>query len=113
MHRVRLFHWNPGEAAPLVELLRGEGFAVDYQSKFEPGILREIRQAAPDAVVIDLSRLPSHGREIATALRGNKQTRSIPILFLDGATEKVEAVRQLLPDAAYTKRARLAATLRK
>ena len=113
MPRVRLFHWNSEEASPVLDILRSEGFEVDYRAKFEPGILREIRQAPPDAVVIDLSRMPSHGREVATALRGNKQTRLIPILFLDGAAGKVEAVRQFLPDATYAKRARMVAGLRK
>ena len=40
--------------------------------------LRELRSTPPDAVVIDLSRLPSHGREFAVALRGSKATRHVP-----------------------------------
>jgi CheY-like chemotaxis protein len=113
MERVRLFHWNVDEAAPVLEVLRRAGFEVEYQARFEPAILRGMRQTPPDAVVIDLSRLPSHGREVATVLRGNKQTRSIPILFVDGTPEKLSIVRQALPDADYCERPRLIAALRK
>ena len=81
--------------------------------RLAPEMLRAIRLSPPDAVVIDLSRLPSHGREMAIALRGSKQTRQIPILFLDGAPEKVALVKQNLPDAVYAGSARLVSALRK
>ena len=110
MGRIRLFHWNPEEALPVADILRDAGFEVDYEAKFDPA---KFRQSPPDAVVIDLSRLPSHGREVATWLRGNKLTRQIPILFLDGAPEKVDLVKQKLPDAAYCEHRRLVAALRK
>jgi hypothetical protein len=46
-------------------------------------------------------------------MRGNKKMRQIPILFLGGAAEKVEVVREKLPDATYCERPRLIASLRK
>jgi CheY-like chemotaxis protein len=113
MGRVRLFHSKAAEAAAAVDTLQAAGFVVDYQEKFHPEALREMRQSPPEAVVIDLSRLPSHGREVAIALRGNKATRLIPILFVGGAREKVEVVRQTLPDAAYCAPASMVAALRK
>jgi CheY-like chemotaxis protein len=66
-----------------------------------------------DAVVIDLNRRPSRGKEVAIALRGAKSTRHIPIVFVEGAPEKVEAIRQLLPDAVYTIWPKLPAALKK
>jgi CheY-like chemotaxis protein len=113
MRRIRLIHWQPEEASPISEILEGAGFRVDYDDKIAPEILRDLRLSPPDAIVIDLSRLPSHGREMAIALRGNKQTRQVPILFLDGAPGKVAIVRQALPDAAYCERPRLKTALRK
>src|SRR5579871_2981306 len=104
MARVRLFHWNPDEASPILDILRGGKFEVDYEAEFSPRIMRAVRDNPPDAVVIDLSRLPSHGREVATAMRGHKRMRAIPILFLGGAPEKVAIVRGKLPDAAYCER---------
>jgi len=113
MRRIRLIHWKPEDASPIAETLQDAGFEVDYDGKIAPEILRDMRMSPPDAIVIDLSRLPSHGREVAIAVRGNQHTRRIPILFLDGAPEKVAVVRQKLPDAAYCERARLVAALRK
>ena len=35
-------------------------------------------------------------------MRKRKTTRFAPLVFVDGKPEKVEAIRKLLPDAAYT-----------
>ena len=52
--------------------------------------------------MIDLSRMPSHGRDVALSLRGHKATRSVPLVFVEGEAEKVERIRKLLPDATFT-----------
>lgn len=100
MSRVRLFHWNAEEAAVKTKMLRAAGHEVTEDK-------------ICDAYIIDLSRLPSHGREVATFARGSKATRAIPILFVEGAPEKVEAIRKLLPDAVYTTWQRIPAALKK
>ncbi len=113
MPRVRLIHWKAAEAAPLVDSLRTAGYQVDYEERPDYHIGQAIRAEPPAAVVIDLSRLPSHGREVATYLRGSKSTRHVPIVFVDGVPEKVQAIREKLPDAVYTKAGRVAQALRK
>ena len=67
-----------------------------------PRRLRALRADPPDAVVIDLSRLPSHGRNLGAALRQSKATRGIPLVFVGDDPAKVARVRELLPDAIYT-----------
>src|SRR5580658_849721 len=110
MARVRLFHWRAEEAKPLLTLLESSGYSVDYQ---EPvASYREVKKSRPDAIVIDLSRLPSHGREVAVFLRGSKATRHVPIVFVGGEPEKIEGVRRVLPDATYTPVSRLRSALR-
>jgi Protein of unknown function (DUF3052) len=74
--------------------------------------MRGIRENLPDAVVIDLSRLPSHGREIAVWLRSTKRTRHVPIVFANGDGAKVAAIRELLPDAAFTATSDIAPVLK-
>jgi CheY-like chemotaxis protein len=113
MPRIRLLHWKAAEAAGLIELLKGAGCQVEYEEQFRPGLMREWREAPPDAFVIDLTRLPSHGREIAVALRQSRATRHVPVIFCEGAEEKVAAIRALLPDANYCTRTSLKSTLRK
>ena len=46
------------------------------------------------------------------ALRQWKATRAVPLVFVEGAPEKVDAVRALLPDAFYTSWPGVAAALR-
>jgi hypothetical protein len=113
MPGLRVVHWNKTEAGPLLAKLREAGYQVAYEERPDYHIAQAIRAEAPAAVVIDLSRLPSHGREIAIYLRGSKSTRHVPIVFVNGDPEKVEAIREKLPDAAYTNTARIISALRR
>jgi hypothetical protein len=113
MPRVRLFHWRADEAKPLIAALRANGYTVDYPGDKANGNWRSLRENPPYAAIIDLTRLPSHGRYVAAALRGSKSLRHIPIVFVDGDPEKVERVRKDLPDAVYTSRSRLVSALKR
>jgi CheY-like chemotaxis protein len=113
MSRVRLLHWNANEAATYVELLQTAGYDVEYDHEFRPGVMRLWRESPPDAFVIDLSRLPSQGREIAVALRQSPATRRIPIVFCEGAEEKVSRIRAELPDAVYCRAGILRSALKR
>jgi len=113
MPAVRLFHWRSAEAGPLIAKLRSAGYEAVYSRETEAPSVREIRDAAPVAIVIDLSRMPSHGRYVAAWVRGSKSIRHIPIVFVDGDPAKVEAIRREIPDALYTTQARLPAALKR
>jgi CheY-like chemotaxis protein len=113
MPRIRLLHWKATEAAPLIDHLRAARYQVDYDEQFCPALMRSWREDPPDAFVIDLSRLPSHGREIAIALRQSPATRRIPLVFCGGAEEKVERIRKEIPDAAYCAFSQLLSTLKR
>ncbi len=109
---VRVIHWKEAEASPLLEACRTAGFETEYIEGDGGAICRAIRTKPPDIVAIDLSRLPSHGREVAVWLRNTKSTRHIPIVFIGGDPEKLAGVRALLPDAAYCELPKLAAALK-
>jgi CheY-like chemotaxis protein len=98
--RVFLVHWKQAEAPERLARLEAAGFAADGGEVGTPE-LRALRADPPDAVVVDLSRLPSHGRDVALALRTSPKTRHVPIAFVEGAPEKVERVRRDLPDATF------------
>ncbi len=110
--RVRLLHWKESEAKPYIETLRKAGYHVDYDEQFRPALIKACRESPPDAFLIDLSRMPSHGREIAIALRQSPRTRAVPIVFCGGDEEKVARIRSELPDAAYCALSKLRSTLR-
>ncbi|HEU0303062.1 MAG TPA: hypothetical protein VFR32_00640 [Gaiellaceae bacterium] len=100
--RVFLLHWNEPEAARREEELAAAGYAVDRRSDFDPGLLRWLAESPPAAVVVDLTRLPSHGRDVALALRTRAGTRRVPLVVAGGTREAVKSLRQHLPDAVYT-----------
>ena len=99
---IRLIHWNVEEAKARAEYFGASKFKVDCSLPSGQTFLRNIAEKPPAAVVIDLSRLPSQGRDLAVMLRTRKNTRSIPIVFVGGNPEKVKKIRGLLPDATYT-----------
>lgn len=103
MYTVALIHWKDTEVLERLERLKTAGFApLSLIGADGLATIQSIRINPPDAIVIDLSRLPSHGRETALALRQAKATREIPLIFADGEAEKVEKIRAVLPDATYT-----------
>ena len=103
MARIHLVHWDPEDARGHLASL----VALGHDVAFLPGVtgtplMRALRAGAPDAFLIDLSRRPSHGREVAMALRTSPATRHIPILFAGGDVEATTRMRHLLPDAVFT-----------
>jgi len=68
MPQIRLIHWNADEASERAKQLRSFGYEIDYQPLI-PARLRALREIPPHAIVIDLSRLPSHGRDVGHSHR--------------------------------------------
>ncbi len=114
MARLILVHWNSEEAAGRAQRLRDGGHSVDLFHDAERGKdAQRWRENPPDAFVIDLSRLPSHGTAIGGYIREVKALRSKPIVFVGGEPDKVKRTKQLLPDAAYTDWTRIRSALRR
>ena len=101
MRRIRLIHWNADEALSRAQQLAAMGYEV-VSHRFDRDAWRTLRENPTDAMVIDLSRLPSHGRDAAVGVRSYKATRHVPLVFVGGRPDRVEKVKALLPDAVYT-----------
>jgi hypothetical protein len=72
---LRLICWNEVDAASRAGILRRAGYRVIAgPPENAGGMVRYFRELAPDVVVIDLDRLPSHGRELGMSLRASKST---------------------------------------
>jgi CheY-like chemotaxis protein len=102
LNHIRLIHWNSEESKERAQRLVGLDYKVIHEIPSGPDLLRDLRDNPPAAVIIDLSRLPSQGRDIALAIRHQKTTRNVPIVFVEGDTEKVKHIQEHLPDAVYT-----------
>ena len=112
MYRIRYIHWKPAESADRAESIRASGYDVDH-GPFVPKTIKELRSNPPDAIVIDLARLPAQGRDVGVALRAHKATQQIPLVFVGGEPEKVERCKKVLPDAVYTPWSRIRGSLKR
>jgi CheY-like chemotaxis protein len=112
MPRVTLIHWKAEEARQKAAALRAAGHTVSYQP-FDTKVLRNIKQKPPAAIVIDLTRQPMQGRDVAIAIRHAKGTRRLPIVFVEGDPEKVERIKRQVPDAVYTSWGRIRSGLKR
>ncbi len=111
--RVRLVHWKAAEAPERIERLRSAGFEATYRPLDTLDDMKALAADPGDAIVIDLGRLPSHGREMGVYLRGRKSSRGTPLLFVGGQPDKVQRTRDVLPDAAFTSCSDVGEALRK
>ncbi|MFM2125861.1 MAG: hypothetical protein RL328_2312 [Acidobacteriota bacterium] len=110
---IRLFHSRAPEAQPLIDLLSAGGYEVYYPGEREPSPYSKIRTLNPHAVVFDMTRLPSHARYIGAEIRAHKGIRHIPLVFVDTGEAALEQTRTMFPDATFTTRGKLLASLEK
>src|SRR5439155_19603266 len=113
MSRVFLVHWNAEEAKAKARTLKELGHTAEVLCDTEEPNLRRVQESPPDLFLIDLNRLPSHGREIAGHFRRAKATRQVPILFVDGDADRVNRVKQLIPDAEFGKWEKIESALKR
>ncbi len=113
MGLIQLIIWNSTEAEQRAKILREFGYDVSWKLPQGPTFLRELAKNPPAAIVIDLSRIPSQGRDVALALRSRKATRMATLIFVGGDDSKKEGIRKLLPDAVFTSWADIQAALKK
>jgi hypothetical protein len=99
--RVLVIHRKPAIAVERARRLCTDGLHADAYTALGTRGFRDIRANPPDAILIDLTELPSYGRAIAVLLREQKSTRNIPLVFLKGDPEKAARVREVLPDAVF------------
>jgi CheY-like chemotaxis protein len=100
--KLFLIHWNQAEAEDYARELVDSGWEVVIEAKDGRRAYESIKSDPPVVVVIYLTRLPSHGRETAHALRSYKSLREIPIIFIGGQGELLQKTKAKIPDAVYS-----------
>jgi hypothetical protein len=100
MARVFFIHWNENEAKRHAHELSAEDHDVRCHWSTEIGA-RWPEGYMPEAVVISLDRLPSHGRAYAEWVTQTKSRRMIPLVFAGGAPDKIESTKMQFPEARY------------
>ncbi len=103
-------HWHEMECVERTGALRRAGHTVrPHWSTSTPPALG--KDDLPDALVISLDRLPSHGRQVAAWLWEAKKRQHIPIVFEGGAPDKTAAARKQFPKAVFCATGAVAAAL--
>jgi hypothetical protein len=73
----------------------------------------DLKNNLPEALVICLDRLPSHGKAYAEWLWEAKKRQHIPIVICGGKSEKVESIRLKFPKAIFCSNEKLLDVLTK
>lgn len=99
MSQVLYFHWHEGEARDCGRMLETFGHKVVVHSA--TATTPKLNNRLPDAVVISLGRLPSHGRAVAGWFWEAKSRRGIPVIFAGGSADKIAVARRQFPTATF------------
>lgn len=91
-HLVLIVEDEPPQAEMLSYNLEKEGFRVMIAGDGEEGFLLA-RENSPDAIVLDWMLPGKSGIEVCRQLRGESETRQIPILMLTARGEEEDRVR--------------------
>lgn len=100
--KVFLVEWNPPTAEARARQIRKDGWEVEFECEDVHNAFKRIKDSLPNVVVIDLAKKPSYSRQIAMSLLDSKETRNIPLVFIDGDDEDVEFLRKDFPNAVFT-----------
>jgi hypothetical protein len=120
--RVWLVHWNAAEAAGRARELAAAGYLVVRDQTWSSAALSRLKKILPSAIIVDLSRVPSRGRDLIAAIRSHAAMLRVPIVLVgddsDGAARRPKsdalgAIRTIAPDAVSGTWARIDATLRR
>jgi hypothetical protein len=103
---VWLVHADEAAGAACAKELAGLGYRAEWRRWSSPEIARA-KVDPPAAVLIDLSRTPSVGRDVAIAMRAYRALLAVPFLLVDGAPEVVANLKKFLPDAVLSDRRRI------
>jgi len=111
MKNVFFIHWNEEELKEKIIPVKKAGYKVGYH--FSQETTANFKDNLPEALVICLDRLPSHGRAYAEWMWEAKKRQHIPIIFCGGLPDKVESTRLKFPKAIFCSNEKLVATLNK
>jgi DNA-binding response OmpR family regulator len=111
MKKIFFIHFNENELREKIKPIVQAGYRVDCH--FSTETIADLRKELPDALIISLDRLPSHGRRYAEWLWEARKRQHIPVIFCGGQPEKTDRIREKLPAAIFCSNDNLLAQLKK
>jgi CheY-like chemotaxis protein len=107
MAKLFYIHWDKDEALAGARGLREAGHSVRYEAEDGQTAWKELKKHRPDALVVSLAKLPTHGRRVAAATMETKSLKTLPVIFVGGEDEMVAQTRKQFPEAVYCSWAQL------
>lgn len=111
MKKIFFIHWNEEELKEKIVPLKKTGYKVSFH--FNTETTANLKDNLPDALVICIDRLPSHGKAYAEWLWEAKKRQHIPIIFCGGKAEKIKPLKLKFPKAVFCSNEKLLAALDK
>lgn len=85
-HKILVIEDDPLLAENICQLLDAEGFLVEYAQNGKIGV-EKAQTTNPDLIISDIMMPEMDGFEVLTELMSNKNTASIPLIFLTAKTD--------------------------
>lgn len=93
--KLFIIDWTKEHTTPLIEYCKKHATVVGTELHNSEDAYRKTGSLKPDAIVINYSSKPSHGRQTAESIVKRKLTSQIPIYFIDGAEDENEKVENI------------------
>lgn len=93
--KLFVIDWAKEPNTPLIECCKKTGNSVSYELSDGGEAYRRTGISKPDAIVVNYSVKPAHGRQTAASIRNRKATSQIPIYFIDGSEEDNELAENI------------------
>jgi hypothetical protein len=71
-----------------------------------------MRSSPPEAIVIELSRAPALGHDMALAILKGTSTKHVPLIFVDGTASMKSYIKKSVPDGIFTNWAKIRSALK-
>ena len=97
--KLFMVDWDVVAVDEHAQHLYEDGWEVERESVDPRKAFDLIKSYLPNVVVIYLSHLPAYGRALADDLRSSRETKEIPILFVDGKEKAVKKAMAETPGA--------------
>ena len=110
MKSLFYLHWDEQELKERLKPLKRLGLTI--HSHWSTQTTAKWGENLPHIFIISLDKLPSHGRQYAQWLWEAKKRQHIPLIFVDGKPDKVEATKQKFPKAVYCTSDNLVTTIK-
>lgn len=95
MKKVLIIEDDKAMASILQESLQDEGFGATFASDGIEGLER-VKSDKPDIILLDVMMPKMSGKETLAELRGNPETKDIPVIMLTNVGDDIDTISEVV-----------------